>query len=260
MMPSVVLAAAPDRSSSLARLHPATKIAMLLLAVVTCFVVPAYGLPLLLCWLWWSLWRRGLTSRDLASAARPWLLMCGLVLVMHSLIRTETASLGWPSWSGLLRGVIVLGRVIGSAACLALFLRFTPLAELVVGVGWWNRPWRRFGLDSERIGLVLAVALGTVPGVLAEGRRIESVVRLRRGGRSLAGGRFLARPGWWRRIRDHGYVVIPLLEGMFRRVDTLSLALLGRLPRATTPSQRPPVGQLFWLGSWTVCLAVVIWI
>jgi energy-coupling factor transporter transmembrane protein EcfT len=96
------------------------------------------------------------------------------------------------------------------------------------------------------------VALGTVPGVLAEGRRITAVVRLRRGG-TVAGRGLRAR---WQGGLDRAHLVIPLLEGLFRRADGLTLALQNRRPGPAPARGHPPAWQLLALVAW--CGALVL--
>lgn len=256
MMPTVTFSAAPDRVSWLARLHPASKLAGLLLGLVSCYLLPAWSLPLVLLAISLALARRGLNRPWLAQAVKPWLPVVLLVLAVHTLTTVEAAPLGTPSWAGLVRGLVTLGRLVASAGLLVLFLRTTPLAALVAGLAWWLRPARRWGLDAEGLSLTLAVALGTVPGVVAEGRRIEAVVRLRRGGAEGAG---RGPRRWWRRLLDRGSLVVPLLESMFRRVEGLTLALRGRLPHQGHDLCRPPFGHLLGLLIWTGLLVLLVW-
>ena len=256
MMPTVFFATGTDPDSALARLHPGFKLAALLLALITCLAVPAWLLPAVLALPVGFLIRSGLPWRRLARAAYPWWPVALLVLGVHLVTTVEAAPLGRPSWTGLGQGVVALARVAGSAAWLALLLRVTPLAQLTAGLGWWWRPGRRLGLDTARLSLVLAVAFGTVPSVLAEGRRIDSVVRLRRGPVAPGGRRWRY---WWRRALDPGYLVVPLVESLFRRAESLTLSVQGRLPRPPVqPGPLPAVqaaGLVVWAGMlvWNFC-------
>jgi energy-coupling factor transporter transmembrane protein EcfT len=253
MLPTTPFAAAPDRTSRLARLHPASKLAGLFLILVSCFLVPWWLLPPLVGLLLAALRSRGLAWRDLARGLRPWWPVALLVLAVHTLTTVSAAPLGHPSWSGLGRGIVALVRVGGAVAGLALFLRITALEELADGLAWWRRPWRRAAGDAGRLALVLMVALGTVPGVMAEGRRIAAVVRLRRGG--AARGRGLRAR--WREGLDRAHLAVPLLEGLFRRADGLTLALENRRPGRVPGRARPPVLQLLGLAGWCGALVVV---
>jgi len=252
MIPTTSFVTITDDSLFLARTHPATRIAGLLLALWSFFVVPAVLLPVFLALIGIALYRTGLTPAALTTTARPWLLIAVLVLVIHTLTTIEAAPLGHPSWQGFLRGVTILARIIGAAGSLVLFLRITPLRALTAGIGWWCKPWRRFGLDSTRLSLVLAVALGSVPNVLTESRRMEAAVRLRRGGVGRKG-RGLGQ--WWNRILDKGHLVLPLLESLFRRAEGVTLTLQNRSPDPTDGMQRPPTKEI---GILVLCLVLLV--
>jgi energy-coupling factor transporter transmembrane protein EcfT len=250
MLPTTPFGSVPDRTSRLSRLHPASKLAGLLLVLISCFMLPWWLVPLLLGLLLAALWQRGLTRRGLVGGLRPWWPVALLVLVVHALTTVSAAPLGHPSWSGLGRGIAALARVGGAVAGLALYLRITPLDELADGLAWWRRPWRRTTGDAGRLALVLMVALGTVPGVMAEGRRIAAVVRLRRG--DVVAGRSLRTH--WRRALDRAHLAVPLLEGLFRRADGLTLALQNRRPGPAQASGHPPAWQLLGLVAWSGAL------
>ena len=254
MMPSAAFCTTAEETFPLVRLHPASKIAGLGLTLLSFLIVPGELLPPLLLLLVFTLWRSGLEPGALAGSVRPWLPVSLLVLVVHILTTVEAAPLGTPTWQGLWRGLAALARVAGAAGSLALFLRVTPLGDLTTGLTWWWRPWHRFGLDSTRLSLVLAVALGTVPSVVAEGRRIDATVRLRRGG-TPAGH---APRRWWRRMLDTGHVVVPLIESLFRRAEGLTLSLQNRLPRPAAGQRRPPLWQFIVLTIWTGLIVVAV--
>ena len=104
MLPVTPFAAPPDRDSRLARLHPASKLAGLVLALVSCFAVPWWGLPGVLLLLLAGLLRRGSGAGDLLRGLRPWWPVALLVLAVHVLTTTSAAPLWHPSWTGLGRG------------------------------------------------------------------------------------------------------------------------------------------------------------
>ena len=255
MIPTALLAEPVAAAHPLARRHPATKIAGLTLALATWLAVPAVWLPGLGVALFGFLWWSGVPLRALSRAGRPWLFVAVLVLAVHTLSTVEAAPLGRPSWAGLREGVIALARVAGSAASLALFLRIAPLTDLISGSGWWLRAGRRFGLNTSRLSLVVAVALGTIPTVLVTGRRIEATVRLRRGG-SKSLGRGPRR--WWRRIVEKGHLLSPLIENLFRRADGLTLSLQNRLPGPPERLGRPPWQEWLALGAWVLILVLAL--
>ncbi|PID79526.1 hypothetical protein CSB20_09980 [bacterium DOLZORAL124_64_63] len=153
----------------------------------------------------------------------PWRWLILIMLLTHTFTTTAAAPLGHPSWGGLAAGAEALLRLAVSVGWLALLNRLKSLDEMVLGARWWLRPLEALGLPTRQSALVLAVALGTVPRVLSEGRRVDAVQRMRR---SLPG----VRVGRRRRFRDRIAVVTPLLEGLMRRAETLNLSLRTRQP------------------------------
>ena len=198
------------------------------------------------------MWGAAVAGRQLA-ALKPWGPVALLVIVVHTFSTTAAAPLGHPSVAGVLAGGKALLRVACSVGCLGLYLRVTPLDDLVVGVGWWLRPARSLGLRTDDLGLMLAVAMGTAPVVLGEGRRIEAVVTMRRSLPDGDGGR---GPGFFRRTLARARVVVPLLETMARRAEALTLSLRHRRPDPMTVG-RVPVFQMLCLLLWA---AGLVWV
>jgi energy-coupling factor transporter transmembrane protein EcfT len=257
MMPTGQLVATGVVPPALARRHPAVKLGGLFLALLGWLLAPTWCLPLLAAAQLGLLWWCGISPAALVPAVRPWLVIALLVLGVHSLTTVSAAPLGQPSWVGLGRGVIALARVAGSVAGLACYLRIAPLTDLVGGVSWWLRPAQRLGLDTTRLSLVIAVALGTIPLVLARGRRIEATLRLRQhSARHPAS----SRRSWWRRILVRGHLIIPLVEDLFRRAEGLTLSLQNRLPPADLQLGRPGAWEGLGLVAWTLLLVLVLWI
>ena len=238
-------------------IHPALKLGGLLLGLASCLMAPPMLLMVMLLTLVALLRGTGLSLGSQLNGVRPWLPMAAIILLVHTLTTTAAAPLGTPTVAGLLAGLRALLRVSCTVTWLALYTRITSLDDLVSGVRWWLRPLEKLGLSVQNLGLVLAVALGTAPMVLGEGRRIETAVRLRRSGVVGSPG----QDGGWspvrlaRRQMDRVYVVVPLMESMGRRVETLSLSLRSRRPDSGLQvAVRPPAAGLALLLAWLVLL------
>lgn len=256
--PSLVI-----RPTILARLHPAVRLGALFLGIATSLAFVGSGLLIVSGFLLWSLSRTGWGWRALAASVRPWLPAIALILAVHILTHTETAPLGHPSWQGLAAGCLALSRVGCTLAFLGLYQRVSSLDDLVHGIRWWLAPWRKMRIPVDDLGLVLAVALGTVPVAMAEGRRIETALRLRRCGPCPPAG----EPTSWRprrtnlleRLVDKVRLLVPLLESLGRRADNLTLTLRNRRPGSGSAGASPPWRQILWLAVWFLVLAVWLW-
>jgi energy-coupling factor transporter transmembrane protein EcfT len=208
----------------LAGLHPATRLGLLAPALAVALVAPWPVVAAQALLLAAVVAAGGLGARAQWRLLRPWLPMALLALAVHTLTTTSAAPLGHPSWSGLAAGGRALLRLVASLAALGAWLRSGSLEEMVTGVAWWLAPLRRAGLAPADLGLAVAVACGTVPQVLGEGRRLRAVDDLRR---HAAGAR---RNRWRWPWLDRARLVAPLLETLARRAEALEPALRGRRP------------------------------
>jgi len=243
------------RPTALGRPHPATRLAGLVLGLISGMVAGPVVLAVMLLLVVAALIWTGLPLSRQLGALGPWLPVAAVVLIVHTLTTVAAAPLGHPSLAGVAAGVRALARVAVSVGLLGLYLRIASLDDLIAGTGWWLRPLQRLGVPVDDLGLMLAVALGTAPVVLGEGRRIEMVVRLRRAGRTAAGSSWFGRR-WLDRILDRARLVVPLLETLGRRAEALSLSLRHRRPAANVGPRRLPVGQAVVLAVW---LGLLIW-
>ncbi len=257
MIPAGQPAFRPRRGApSPGRWHPAALLGAGVLAVASALLLPAAAVLALLALEAVLLGRAGLRWARLPRLVQPWLGLAALVLLVHALTAADAAPLGRPSWVGLGRGGVALLRIAAMAATIALLRRALPLPDLIAGLGVWVRPLRPLGVDAAQLGLVLAVAFGAAPRVLDEGRRAEAALRLRRCGTA---GEPSSRRGR-RRWRDRAAVVVPALESLLRRAETMPLALAGRVPQPSSgPARRLPWLQGVALLAWTALLAVVAW-
>jgi energy-coupling factor transporter transmembrane protein EcfT len=242
-------------ASSPGRWHPAASLGAAVLTVVSALLLPAAGVAALLGLESFLLGRAGLRWRRLPLMLRPWLGLVALVLLVHAVTAADAAPLGRPSWVGLGRGVVALLRIAAMAAAIALLRRALALPDLVAGLGVWVRPLRPLGVDAAQLGLVLAVAFGAAPRVLDEGRRAEAALRLRRAGTAEQPSSRRGRQRW----RDRAAVVVPALESLLRRAETMPLALVGRVPSSAGAALPLPWPQGVGLLVWAALLVVVAW-
>jgi len=249
LIPVADRAWAPCRRRPLAGVHPATRLAGGVLAVLTALLAPAGWLVPLAAALLVLLREAGARTSGLGGQLRAWWPVALLVLAAHAVTATDIAPLWHPSWTGLLRGLLTLARLALMLGFTALAVRLLPLGDLVAALGWWLRPLRPLGVDTRHLGLVLAVALGTAPRVHADADRIGACLRLRRGA---------GRRRRWLDLRGRLLVVPPLMEGLVRRAETLPLAMAGRVPVAPLAPRRLAAAEALVLLAWTAALVVAL--
>lgn len=258
MINGASFAPAALKTTPLSALHPAVRLGAAILALLTCLGSPPLGLAVMVLCLMAALTWTGMGPLRQLAALKPWAPVALLVIVIHTFTTTLAAPLGHPSVAGFLAGGKALLRVACSMGCLGLYLRVSPLDDLVLGVSWWLRPFRRLGLRTDDLGLMLAVAMGTAPVVLGEGRRIEAVVTMRRsvpaGHKVSAGSNKVAN--FFHGMVGRARVIVPLLETLARRAEALTLSLRHRRPDPLTTG-RVPILQMAFLVVWAAGLVML---
>jgi len=160
--------------------------------------------------------------------SRPWQVGAALLVVVVSY---GLAELGWRApldqlralvWllacvaafhgftSGWAHAVVIVGTImmlVLLAGLVTLTTRTSDMADVVVAV---VRPLRRFGVDYERLGLLLALGIRSVPIVID----LAVEVRDAQHARGLAG--------------DARAFAVPLVVRSLRRADAISEALVAR--------------------------------
>ncbi len=250
MIPGLAVSPQKVRSTWLDQLEGTTFLGIVVLGIISSLLASGPWLAFMISILILALLWTGLNPATQWEAMRPWLPVVGFVLVIHVFTTTAAAPLGHPSWGGLRAGVLGLARIGLALGWLSLFARLKSLDELVQGIRWWMQPLAKVGLQTDQLALVLAVALGTIPGVMSEGRRVDAVLRMRR---AVPNGGKVSR---WRRFLDKVLVIMPLMESLMRRAEVLSLSLRTRQPAVGVPLMGPPIWQLAGLVLW---LVLIIW-
>ena len=253
MIPSLATSSHTVRSTWLDQLDAAILLGMVVLGIISSLLATGPFLMGMILVLMAALIWTGLKPAAQWRAMRPWIPIALFVMVVHIFTTTAAAPLGRPSWGGLAAGGLALARIGLAFSWLALFSRLKSLDELVRAVRWWLRPLEKMGIQTGQLALVLAVALGTVPGVMSEGRRVEAVSRMRR---ASAGAAAVSR---MRRFLDRVLVVVPLMESLLRRAEVLSLSLRTRQPVANLKTAGPPLWQLSILVAWFIIIIRLAW-
>lgn len=140
----------------------------------------------------------GFGPRTLLRQARPLFWLIAAIGVFHVLVA------GWE------RAVVVLGTLVALILLAGLVTLTTRTTALVDTVARLLRPLRRFGVDPERVGLLLTLSIRSVFVVIGIAEEVRDAQRAR----GLA-----ASP--------RAYAV-PLLIRSFRHADDLAEALRAR--------------------------------
>ncbi|MFZ4285417.1 CbiQ family ECF transporter T component [Variovorax sp. HJSM1_2] len=159
-----------ERQTWLHRLPAGAKLAALALLTTLLFWLQdlrwlaGVALACTACWL--SMGRAAMGARRPVVAA---LVASGLIIGFH-------AALGQPS-VGVASGLRLLGACC-LGACLTLSTRFQDLLSIFERL---LRPLRRFGVDSDRLALMLALMLRFAEHFFVQWQRLDEAYRLRTG-------------------------------------------------------------------------------
>ncbi len=139
-----------------------------------------------------------LPGRTPWAQVRPLLWLLGFTVIFHLVVT------GWGA------AVVVVGRImvlVLLAGLITLTTRTTALIEVVVRC---TRPLARFGVDPERVGLMLALGIRCVPLVVGLAEEVRDAQRARG---------LTASPAAF---------AVPLVVRSLRRADALGEALVAR--------------------------------
>jgi biotin transport system permease protein len=87
--------------------------------------------------------------------------------------------------AGPVQAAVVVGWLVAAVLAAGLVTVTTPLADILDAVVAVTRPLRRLGIDPERVALVLALAVRSVPVVAGLARDVQEARLARGAGRSV---------------------------------------------------------------------------
>ena len=140
----------------------------------------------------------GISLRTALRQVRPLIWIAGFVAVFHVVAN---------GWERAFVVVGVIAMLVLLAGLVTLTMRTTDLVDAVV---WVSRPLRVFGVDPERIGLLLALSVRSVPVVVGLAEEVRDAQRARG---------LTASPRAF---------AVPLIVRSLRHADALGDALIAR--------------------------------
>lgn len=121
------------------------------------------------------------------------------------------------SLEGFYRGLFFTTRILCVMGATALLTLTTPVVDLSDGIARLMRPLARIKVPVEDIALMMSIGLRFIPTITEELDRIVLTQKMR-------GARF-DEGSFYTRLKAWVPVFIPLFVGMFRRADSLALAM-----------------------------------
>ena len=221
------------------RLDPRVKLGACLAAMAAVFAPGPGGAALL--WTWPLLGLGVGVSRVpvgyFLRGLRPFAWLFAFTLVLHALTTPGHEVLRLPGLpvgvtaEGLVRGAWVSGRLATAIGFSSLLTLTTSPLDLVWAFEWAARPLERLGIPVGEVGISLLLAIRFVPILQQEAERLVTALRAR--------GIDPFEGGIVERVRNLGPLLTPLFRQVFRRADTLALAL-------TVRGYRPGVRRTSW--------------
>ena len=167
-----------------------------------------------------------MTSADAARALRPVAVFMAMIFLVHLLFTEGRPLLSLSplplgvTREGLIQGIIVTWQFAALVLVAAVLTRSTPPSGLVGGIERLLRPFRRVGIPSQDIAVMIAMGLRFMPMLLQEYDRLRMAQMAR--GADFSSGSFAQRK------RAVAALAVPLLLSAFRRADELAVAMEAR--------------------------------
>jgi energy-coupling factor transport system permease protein len=124
---------------------------------------------------------------------------------------------------GVYMGLFMVGRIIFLVVATSLLTLTTSPIALTDGLEYLMKPFRRLGVPSHEIAMMMTIALRFIPTLMEETEKIMKA-QLARGADFESGNIF-------RRARALVPLLVPLFISAFRRADDLAVAMEARCYR-----------------------------
>lgn len=228
-------------STMLHRLHPLSKLFVLMLVCVAAFLFEQwYVASALAAFIALLHAPREIGMKRLLAVLKPLPFFVVLIVLANIFLVSRPGPWTRSAGTGLVQAVRVVLVIVGAH----LYLAVTDPVDLSDSVLRMLRPFRRFGLRTGELSLMVMIAFSFIPLMAEEAKRLQIAQAVRCG---------FPRRGL-STVRAAAFLLTPLVIGVFRRTDEIDSSLRVRCyridaPRSSLPSSR--AGMLDYL----VCAA-----
>lgn len=161
--------------------------------------------------------------------------------------------------AGLARGCFFALRIVLLVVGSLVVTYTTTSTGLTNALGDFLRPLKRVGVPSDDIAMVFSLALRFIPVTAEEFGRVHDA--------QWARGASFAEGSLWERLRAWQTVLIPLFVGLFRRADSLAVAMDARCYGAPDVERTSLAPRAFSASSGVVlavglamCAGMAVWL
>jgi biotin transport system permease protein len=145
----------------------------------------------------------GFSAQQIWQQVRPLRWMVVVLVGAHALLGGGTQA----SWTS---GIVVAGTIVVAVALAGLVTMTTPVSAMIDAIARGLRPARRIGVNPERVALLLAITIRTIPVIAGLAEQVRDAQRARGVSTSVRA------------------FAVPLVVRSFRHADALGEALIAR--------------------------------
>lgn len=161
--------------------------------------------------------------------------------------------------AGFARGCFFAARIVLLVVASLVVTYTTTSTQMTDALATFMRPLRRVHVPVDDVAMVFSIALRFIPVTAEEFGRVHDA--------QWARGAAFAEGSLWERLRAWQTVLIPLFVGLFRRADSLAVAMDARcygapgIERTSLAARRFAARDLAVLAvALAVCAALAVWL
>ena len=255
MLTDITIGQYIDADSIIHRLDPRIKIISTLIAIIALFLISSFiGFALYLALVLTIIFVSRISPTRILKGLKPIFFLMIITFVFHAFL-TEGGTVLW-EWrflrieeEGLFRGAFMVTRIILLIMFTSLLTLTTSPLDLTDGIEYLLNPFRRIGVPSGELAMMMTIALRFIPTLLNEADKIIKAQKSR--GADFESGNII------RRAKNLVPLLVPLFISAFRRADDLALAMESRCYQGGQKRSRLHVLKMEARDSWAVTIMVL---
>ncbi|EZH64490.1 cobalt ABC transporter permease [Bacillaceae bacterium JMAK1] len=254
MLQNIVIGQYVPVESPIHRLDARSKIlAVLLMAVVVFLANDVMTNAILVAFVGLLVLLSRVPLRFFIKGMLPIFILIAFTFVLHALFTNEGnvlfTVLGFSIYSGgIIQGLFIAIRIGALVVVASLLTLTTSPIDLTDGFEAYLRPFKRFGVPSHEIALMMAISIRLIPTLLLEADRILKAQSAR--GADFTKGTLKTR------LNTMTAFIIPLFVRSFKRAEDMATAMDARGYRGG--EGRTKLRVLKWQGKDTVAIICIV--
>ena len=228
MLTDITLGQYYPGDSYLHRMDPRAKILCTMIFIIAIFLANnLFSYVLVAAFTFLTIAKSGVPVKLIWKAIKPLWIILVFTMAIHMLTTPGNEFFTWKfihiSQEGITNGLIMTLRLVFLIAFSSLLTYTTSPIVLTDGIEALLMPFRRFGVPSHELAMMMTIALRFIPTLLEETDRIMKAQSSR--GADFVNGNL------WQRAKNMVPLLVPLFISAFRRADDLATAMEARCYR-----------------------------